>query len=215
VLVGALASVSCEDMGRPVAPAPDSGAVGPRLIDLVPARTVPGDTILVVADELGAAPGGRGIAFARAAGGSTGAQVIEWTSSSVRVVVPADAATGDVVVVGGQTPGPAGLFFELAPRLVPYAAVDSVFSLPQAGCKSCHTGLVPSGSLDLGTREALLSGASDHGPVVVRRRGPESILVRKLRGTAAFGDRMPQGGDPLPDAAILVISDWIDQGTRP
>lgn len=218
LIVGALVvlgAVGCQDLGRQVAPDPDSDAGGSPTGELVPERTVAGDTVQVIDAGLGDAPDGRRIAFTSTGGGTADAQVLEWSSSSVRVIVPADAATGDVVVVGGKAPGPAGLSFQVASRLVPYAAVDSVFASPAAGCKSCHTGLVPSANLDLASRLSLLAGASDNGPVVIRRRGPESVIVRKLRGTAGFGDRMPQGGNALPDAAILVVSDWIDQGTRP
>ena len=40
----------------------------------------------------------------------------------------------------------------------------------------------------------------------------QSYLVQKLEGTAAVGERMPLGGEPLPAATLAAIRSWIDAG---
>ncbi len=214
--LGALAVaglVGCGDLGSAPTPAPDSPA-GPAgvLSSGVPARTVVGDTVRVVGRDLGDARRDRRVAFSGAAG-RVDAQVVSWSDDEIRVIVPEGAISGDIVVVGdgGATDG---LPFEVAPALVSYEAdVEPLFFSARYGCYACHTG-VGSGNFVLGTREELLRGDSDHGPVVTRRDGPGSVIVRKLLGTAGFGEQMPFGGAPMDPADILLISDWIDQGTR-
>ena len=43
-----------------------------------------------------------------------------------------------------------------------------------------------------------------------------SYIIEKLTQTAPrSGDRMPLGGDPLPDDQINIIKKWIDDGAKP
>ena len=87
-------------------------------------------------------------------------------------------------------------------------------------CTSCHSGNATA-HLNLDSYIGVLSGnsslstasASDHGPVVTPGNGEESIIVKKLRGTAGFGARMPYGSpNPMDEADIQKIVTWIDQG---
>ena len=39
-----------------------------------------------------------------------------------------------------------------------------------------------------------------------------SYLIKKLKGTAAVGDQMPQGGEPLSKGTIKLIEQWIARG---
>jgi len=138
------------------------------------------------------------------------------------VIVPAGAVDGLVVVRNGTDKSNA-LPFEVAPVLVHYAAVESIFGYdpPEGfGCYGCH-GFVGPGVGDFlnDTYEHLMSGTSDHGPVVWPRHGAQSVIVKKLRGTAGFGTIMPPPGEsfpgpPVPDAEIQALQDWIDQGAR-
>lgn len=59
-----------------------------------------------------------------------------------------------------------------------------------------------------------MAGNSSHGPVVTPYDGEGSVIVRKLRGTAGFGNQMPQGGPYLSGAEIETIARWIKQGAR-
>ena len=82
-------------------------------------------------------------------------------------------------------------------------------------CLSCHNteDESPSG-LYLEDYENLMKGDSKHGPVVKPKKGDESILIKKLRGTAEFGRQMPRGRKPLDEETIELISRWIDQGAK-
>jgi hypothetical protein len=78
------------------------------------------------------------------------------------------------------------------------------------GCAGCHGG---SGGLTVLPYTSLLSGGS-HGAVITVGNGEGSILVKKLRGTAGFGDRMPQGSAALSEADIQKFVQWINQGAK-
>lgn len=78
-------------------------------------------------------------------------------------------------------------------------------------CSGCHVDANrPRGGLNLTTYAAAMKGG-DSGPAIDPGRGAQSLLVRKLRGTAD-GQRMPQGRSPLPDDAIARIERWITEG---
>jgi len=78
------------------------------------------------------------------------------------------------------------------------------------GCAGCHGG---SGGLTVLPYTSLLSGGSN-GKVITVGNGEGSILVKKLRGTAGFGDRMPQGSAALSEADIQKFVQWINQGAK-
>lgn len=80
-------------------------------------------------------------------------------------------------------------------------------------CNGCHIDAMRTqGGLRMDTFAQLLRGG-DSGPVITPGRGEDSLLVKKLRGTATDGARMPAGGRPaLSDESIQLISKWIDEG---
>jgi hypothetical protein len=182
----------------------------PAVTLLVPARTVVGDTLMVNGRDFGSQQDSSAVLFV----GITGrveATILSpgWSATSIKVLVPAGAANGPVVVRRGGVIG-AGISFQVAPDVVSYTN-DLLPLFELRGCASCHGG---TNGLFLDSRAAILQGNSNHGPVVTRRNGPGSVIVKKVRGTAGFGVRMPQGSAPLVESEILLISDWIDQGTR-
>lgn len=87
-------------------------------------------------------------------------------------------------------------------------ARDVLPILHDRACAECHGN---DGGLSIHTVAGLLSGGV-HGPAVVPGNADSSLLVRKLRTPPPFGDRMPKGGAPLPEASITVIRNWINQG---
>jgi hypothetical protein len=182
----------------------------PTVTSLLPLRTVIGDTLVVQGTEFGAEQGSSAVLFVGNSGPVDGVIVVQgWGDTSIRVLVPVGVLDGPVVVRRGGVTG-TGVSFQVAPRVVSFTN-DLVPLFEQRGCASCHGG---TNGLFLGSRAALLQGNSIHGPVVIRRDGPGSVIVRKVRGTAGFGVRMPQGSAALVESEILLISDWIDQGTR-
>jgi hypothetical protein len=76
------------------------------------------------------------------------------------------------------------------------------------GCLDCHGG--SGGGLELGTY-SLIFTTGTHTPVVVPG-DTNSVLVKKLKGTAGFGGRMPQGGAPIDAVDLNTIIAWIKTG---
>ena len=95
---------------------------------------------------------------------------------------------------------------------------DNVFT---PTCSACHTGQgnVLPGSLDLTSLSAsfmdLVGVASEQEPALQRVEPGDpdnSYLIDKLEGTATVGDRMPLFGQPLDQATIDTIRQWITDG---
>jgi hypothetical protein len=181
----------------------------PTVTSIVPARTVAGDTLLVRGTEFGSRQDSSAVLFVGRSG-TIEAMVDSsgWSATVIKVFVPAGAANGPVVVRRGGVTG-TGVSFQMAPTVVSFTN-DLVPLFELRGCASCHGG---TNGLFLDSREAILRGNSAHGPVVIRRNGSESVIVKKVLGTAGFGEQMPPRSG-LSESEILLISDWIDQGTR-
>ncbi|KAA5544616.1 hypothetical protein FYK55_09905 [Roseiconus nitratireducens] len=91
--------------------------------------------------------------------------------------------------------------------------VSDVAPLLVENCSGCHIDAMQvRGGLQMDTFTRLMRGG-DSGAIVTPGRGEASLLVKKLRGTAADGERMPAGGRPaLSEDEIKLISTWIDEG---
>ena len=98
---------------------------------------------------------------------------------------------------------------------------DNVFS-PTCATAGCHDGPMgpglPAGQ-DLSTLASsfasLVGVASGQVPSLLRvnpGNANDSYLIQKLEGTAASGNRMPLGGNPLSQTTINTIRDWITAG---
>ncbi len=197
----------CSDMGKP----PDSPQdTGPRVLALRPARTFPGDTLVVIGTGFGAERNASAVLF-DGPGGPVEAAVTGWSDTSIRVLVPAGAQPGGVRIREGGVETNA-IAFEIAPDRRTWSA--DILPIVSARCLGCHASGAPSGGLDLGTLEGVLRGGG-HGPAVLPRRSGESLLWRKLAlDTPPIGERMPRGGPYLGADQILTVADWIDQGAR-
>lgn len=90
------------------------------------------------------------------------------------------------------------------------------------GCKQCHYSTEPShvgldlAGLDLSTLGKLRKGGGTSGKgIVVPFDSKGSAIVQKLKGTYAFGTRMPKDGPAFwRDEDIQKVVDWIDQGAE-
>lgn len=90
-------------------------------------------------------------------------------------------------------------------------------------CVNCHNavGAAFAGGLRLDAGQAynqLVNMASTGKPAAVRvmpGNASDSYLIHKLEGRSDIvGNRMPLGGQVLPQADIDVIRTWIDQGAQ-
>ncbi len=80
-------------------------------------------------------------------------------------------------------------------------------------CANCHGNDRPvRARLNLTTFQGLLRGG-DNGPSILPGKPDESLLLRKLKGTAD-GARMPQRGAPLTGAVIAQFETWIREGAH-
>jgi mono/diheme cytochrome c family protein len=78
-------------------------------------------------------------------------------------------------------------------------------------CLDCHAGMQPAGRLNLTTFAGLLRGG-ENGPIVSPGKPSESVLIKKLKGTA--GQRMPLRKEPLDDATIQKFETWVTEGAK-
>ncbi|HTY12261.1 MAG TPA: IPT/TIG domain-containing protein [Bacteroidota bacterium] len=192
----------CTDMGSPVA----VPAVVPTITSLQPDSAFTGDTLRIFGTNFGATRGSSVVSI----GGTIADTVYAWSSVEIDVKVPASAESGNVsVTVNGTASN--GMPFEVRGTPAPTISfANDVFPIFQnSGCTGCHGG---NGGLFLDSYAHLLRGNSNHGPVVTPGNGEGSVIIKKLRGTAGFGSRMPLNGPYLSDATIGKISLWITQG---
>ena len=82
----------------------------------------------------------------------------------------------------------------------------------------CHVnGGSYQGNLDLSSYGDLMSGNSNHGPVITPGDAINSVLIQKIMGTSDFGSRMPQGNSTYFDEheeELQLIIDWINEGAN-
>lgn len=126
---------------------------------------------------------------------------------------------------GGSGSGDSGEDMPPPPAPPPPASFDPVFSeiqanvfTPTCAVSGCHTGAgAPQGlRLDEANSYGLLVGvASSEVPSILRVAPGDpdnSYLIQKLEGSATVGEQMPFGRDPLPQATIDIIRQWILDG---
>lgn len=90
------------------------------------------------------------------------------------------------------------------------------------GCYPCHDGKAPKhvgldlGGLDLSTLGKLREGGGTSGSKIVVPGDPAaSAIVQKLRGTYAYGTRMPKSGPPFwTEEEIALVEQWIREGAQ-
>ncbi len=81
----------------------------------------------------------------------------------------------------------------------------------QTRCMGCHNPEKLKGNLDMTTYDSLLAGSSS-GKIVNPGKPDESPLLGVIMHTRE--PRMPPSGSKIPDAEILAIRTWIQQGCR-
>lgn len=202
-------AMACRDAGTEIPPADPGGpGVAAVISGVFPDSAAAGDTILVVGTGFGDVQGSSVVNI----GGGASTVVVTWSSTRIIAGVPVGSATGSVTVTVGGLASNAQAFRVLpaAQARVSYAG-QVVPLLTSNGCTGCHGG---TNNLFVTPYASLMAGTSNHGPVVTPYDGEGSVIIKKLRGTAGFGNRMPQGGTPLSEANIELIARWIKQGAK-
>lgn len=198
---------SCTDSGtEPAVPGPSGTAA--TVSGIYPASAAAGDTVLIEGTGFGATRGTSAVTF-----GSVAASIYaQWNNTRILTAVPTGGTSAGVTITVDGVPSAPTTFTVKStadPRVSFSGQVKPL--LQSNGCTGCHGG---TNNLQVGSYANLMSGTSNHGPVVVPYKGDQSVIILKLRGTASFGARMPQGGPFLSDANTALISRWIDQGAR-
>lgn len=97
-----------------------------------------------------------------------------------------------------------------------FASIRESIFLSSCTAASCHNSTDRAAGLDLQSSDAetkLLgaqAGTCAGATLVWPGSAAQSLLYRKIDGTAACGSRMPLGGAPLDDATLRCVAGWID-----
>ena len=82
-----------------------------------------------------------------------------------------------------------------------------------ANCLECHSAEKRKGGLSLAAYADVLDGGRS-GAVVRPGHAGTSLILSRVKGEPALGDRMPLEKPPLTDAEVGTLGRWIDQGAR-
>ncbi len=183
-------------------------ATAPHIASVQPDSAFTGDTLKIVGTDFGATQGSSTVTV----GGKNADTIYNWSATEIRLKIPAAAATGNVILTVGGTASNA-VTFKVRGTVVPDVSFrnDVLPVFVSAGCTGCHGG---TNNLQVDSQPHLMLGNSNNGPVVTIGNGEGSVIIKKLRGTAPFGVRMPQGGPYLANSTIDKISLWITQGAK-
>ncbi|MCC6600534.1 MAG: hypothetical protein IT223_07645 [Crocinitomicaceae bacterium] len=100
-------------------------------------------------------------------------------------------------------------YYDIESELYPYRCISTdityngrIKRIIADNCLSgCHSGVAPTGNLDLSSYENVKAVAMD------------GALINALYGTNGFV-KMPKGTSGLPDCEILAVQNWIDAGAK-
>lgn len=92
------------------------------------------------------------------------------------------------------------------------SAYTKVQNTLTASCIGCHGSGKPADGIDLSSYDSVMKGG-EGGPIVVPGDPQKSLLVQALRGLNGV-KRMPLNGQPLPEAQIKEVEDWIKAGAK-
>ena len=96
----------------------------------------------------------------------------------------------------------------VVPEIVSYQM--DVQPLFDSSCTSCHGN---KGKLSLSTYQNTMKGG-ESGSVIIPNNGTESLLVKKLNGTASGQAMPPDSRYKWNETKIVLVTKWIDQGAK-
>ena len=119
-------------------------------------------------------------------------------------------ATAAVFALGLQAKPSAKPAAPKKPAAPSFKDIQPIFNM---NCIGCHGGERPRAGIDLTSYEGIIRG-SDEGPIVKKGAPKHSLLIEALRGMPGVR-AMPPRRDPLPEAKIKQIENWIKSGAKP
>jgi hypothetical protein len=121
---------------------------------------------------------------------------------------------------GGRTIGGSGTV--VTPTGVDFKTQVQPIFTQNCALSGCHAAGSASGGMVLDADQSYANlvnvASSEVGPdkrVLPGNSGASYIIEKLTHPTPRSGERMPLGGDPLPDDQINLIKKWIDEGAKP
>lgn len=99
---------------------------------------------------------------------------------------------------------------EKAKNLIPVSFEQEVAPILKTNCLRCHNEQQASAMLRLDTFNMLATGGRNGVPVAPKLPARSGLILKMV--TNDNQQRMPKGGAKLPDAEIMTIARWIEQG---
>ena len=116
-----------------------------------------------------------------------------------------------IVAIGLTAAAVAGFAPAAGAQTEPVTFTDHIRPIMERSCWNCHGEAAQLSDLDLSSREGALAGGTQ-GPAIVPGRAEDSRLFRMVAGLDQ--PSMPMTGDPLTDAELAAIRNWIDDGAH-
>lgn len=129
----------------------------------------------------------------------------------------ADPAANISALASAGTPAaapmPAAPMVQIATGKETVSFAKDIAPVLSQSCMGCHGTMQPRENFSVNTFETLLKGG-DAGVNILAGNPAGSLLIKKLKGTAADGGRMPLNQPPLADAVIAKVEKWIEEGAK-
>ncbi len=167
---------------------------------------VPGSDLIVKVQDKEMPPNGAGIPDAELA------TLTRWVEEGAKFDGPDPAAMLASLVSGNPAAAAPMIAVQQATGNETVSFSRDIAPVLAKSCTGCHGTNRARNNFSLNTPESLLRGG-DRGEPVLPGKPADSLLVKKLKGTAD-GARMPMGMTPLNDATIAKIEKWIEEGAR-
>jgi mono/diheme cytochrome c family protein len=167
---------------------------------------VPGSDLIVKVQDKEMPPNGAGIPDTELA------TLKKWVEEGAKFDGPDPAAMLTSLVAGQPMPAAAAITVQQATGKETVSFASDIAPVLVKSCVNCHGATRARNNFNLSTPETLLRGG-DRGEPVLPGKPADSLLVKKLKGTAD-GARMPMGASPLDDATLARIEKWIAEGAK-
>lgn len=180
---------------------------GPPAGKVVFPGNVPGSDLVVKVEDKEMPPNGNGIPAAELA------TLKKWIEEGAKFDGTDVAANIGTFATAARAVAAPALAVTAATGKEKTSFARDVAPVLSKSCVGCHGARQPQENLSLLTFEGLLKGG-DGGQIIVPGKPGDSLLIKKLKGTATVGQRMPLRQAPLPDDVIAKVEKWIEEGAK-